>query len=118
MNDKKYEKHVFVCTHKRSPESDRPDCGSCGGDELRGRLVKKINQYGLKGKIRINKSGCLDVCEKGPALVIYPKGYWYLNVNNSQLDQIVEESILNDSCVEEWVATKKDFEAIGKMRLK
>ena len=45
--------------------------------DSRKELVKMINDNGLKGKVRANKSGCLDVCEHGPAVVIYPEGHWY-----------------------------------------
>ena len=47
-----------------------------------------INDSGLKGKVRANKSGCLDVCEQGPAMVIYPSGFWYLGVNKKNIHKI------------------------------
>ncbi|MBL7014426.1 MAG: (2Fe-2S) ferredoxin domain-containing protein [Candidatus Marinimicrobia bacterium] len=118
MNHRKYQKHVFVCTNKRNPESGRQDCASCGGDELRLQLVKLVNKHGLKGKIRINKSGCLDTCEMGPALVIYPSEYWYLNVQNDQIETIFEQSIIRDKVVDEWIATSQEFDEIKRNRLK
>ena len=70
----KFEKHIFICTNERDENSLRKSCGSCGGLDLRKDLVRMINESNLKGKVRANKSGCLDVCEKGPAMVIYPGG--------------------------------------------
>ena len=70
----KFKKHIFICTNDRGEESARKSCGSCGGMDLRKELVKMINDKGLKGRVRANKSGCLDVCEHGPAVVIYPEG--------------------------------------------
>ena len=85
----KFKKHIFICTNDRGEESVRKSCGSCGGMDLRKELVKMINDKGLKGKIRANKSGCLDVCEHGPALVVYPAGHWYLGVEKKDLKRIL-----------------------------
>ena len=92
----KFKKHIFICTNDRGEESVRKSCGSCGGMELRRELVKMINDNRLKGKVRANKSGCLDVCEDGPALVVYPEGYWYLGVEKEDLKKIFHFSILNN----------------------
>ena len=59
------------------------------GMDLRKELVKMINDNGLKGKVRANKSGCLDVCEHGPAVVIYPEGHWYLGVEKKDLKEFL-----------------------------
>ena len=68
--------------------SAKGDCSSVGGKEIRMRFVELINEYQLKGKVRANKSGCLDVCEMGPAIVIYPLGVWYTNFELSDVDEI------------------------------
>ena len=52
----KYNKHIFICINERGENSQRMDCASCGGKEIRLEFVKLINQYGLKGKVRANKS--------------------------------------------------------------
>ncbi|SVC11175.1 uncharacterized protein METZ01_LOCUS264029, partial [marine metagenome] len=68
----KYKKHIFVCINERPPDSPKGCCASGGGSDIRYEFVKLINEHGLKGKVRSNKSGCLDACEVGPAVVIYP----------------------------------------------
>ena len=42
------------------------------------------------GKIRVNKSLCLDRCEEGPICVVYPEGTWYTYVDESDIDEIIE----------------------------
>ena len=98
MNSK-FLKHIFICVNERDKSSPRGDCAQCGGKEIRMEFVKLINQYGLKGKVRANKSGCLDVCEEGPAVVIYPDNIWYTKVEVQDVDEIFETSILNDGIV-------------------
>ena len=95
----KYNKHIFICINERSDCSTKGDCSSVGGKEIRMRFVELINKHALKGKVRANKSGCLDVCEMGPAIVIYPLGVWYTNFKLSDVDEIFEASVLNLSLI-------------------
>ena len=101
----KFEKHIFICTNDRGENSSRKSCGACGGMEIRKEFVKMINEAGLKGKVRANKSGCLDVCEQGPALVVYPSGYWYLDLEKKDLNRIFNESVVGDKLVPELEGT-------------
>ena len=61
----KYNKHIFICTNEREKCSIKGDCVSLGSKEIRMKFVQLINEHGLKGKVRANKSGCLDACEMG-----------------------------------------------------
>ena len=95
-----YKKHVFVCQHKRTVESGKKSCGGSGSAELRSALKSQITSLGLKKEIRINVSGCLGQCAHGPAMVIYPQGTWYGNVQPSDLNDILNQSILDDQIIE------------------
>ena len=112
----KYQKHIFICINERDQNSPKGDCARCGGPEIRMRFVKLINQHGLKGKIRANKSGCLDVCELGAAVVIYPDNIWYTQVQLEDVDEIFEASILNNNVVDRLVATDDTWEKLKRMR--
>ena len=61
--------------------------------------VKKLGLSG-EGKVRINRSGCLDRCELGPVMVVYPQAVWYTFVDNDDIDEIIESHLLNDKVVE------------------
>ena len=69
-----------------------------------------INESDLKGKVRANKSGCLDVCEKGPAVVIYPQGHWYLDVDKSNISRIFKESVIGEKSVAEHIASQEQLD--------
>ena len=71
-----YETHVFCCMNQREPGHPRSCCSDRGGVELREYMKKRAKELGLK-KVRVNQSGCLERCELGAALVIYPEGIWY-----------------------------------------
>ena len=68
--------HVFVCTNKREEGHHRGCCFEKGALDLMTKLKRASREMGLDD-IRVNKSGCLDRCEDGPACVVYPEGVWY-----------------------------------------
>ena len=82
-----YQKHIFICTFG-------PWCGRDGDT---GAIVKKLKQglaqAGLTGKVRINKSGCLNQCGHGPMVVIYPQDRWYAGVTADDMDELVATDI-------------------------
>lgn len=94
-----YKKHVFICQHERGPEAVKRSCGMTG-TEYKNKLKKEITTRGLNKEIRINASGCLGKCKFGPTMVIYPEGTWYGGVQPEDLDEILNESILDNKVIE------------------
>lgn len=101
MSDKPYYRHhVFICMNER--EDGRPCCGFRGAKPAQEHAKRRIKQLNLngQGKVRINKSGCLDRCEEGPVIVIYPQGTWYTYVDSKDIDEIIDEHIVGGKIVE------------------
>ncbi len=46
------------------------------------------------------QAGCLDRCEQGPVVVIYPEGTWYTYLDESDIDEIVEKHLVQGEIVE------------------
>jgi len=61
---------------------------------------KKIHGMGLKGQVRINKAGCLDACQYGPAMVVYPEEVWYNPTSIEDMEEILSEHITHDRVVD------------------
>ena len=80
-----YDLHVLICTHTRETGES---CGAKGSEELLAQLKSWSKTAGLKGKVRVNKSGCLDRCKEGIACVAYPKGEWVVEAKPSDLPAI------------------------------
>ena len=68
--------HVFVCTNRRPDGHARGSCAARGSERLRDYMKARAKELGLQ-RARINTAGCLDRCEVGPCLVVYPEGVWY-----------------------------------------
>lgn len=98
----KYKKHVFICTNQRAA-GERKSCGEAHGMELVKCFKKLLKDKGLSTTMRAQRAGCLDVCEHGPALVIYPEGTFYGNVTVSDVETIVNDHLINDRIVENLV---------------
>ena len=95
-----YKHHVFFCCNQREPGENC--CQNHKADELRDYAKGRVKALGLagKGKVRINKAGCLDRCDEGPVIVVYPEEVWYTYVDKSDIDEIVEEHLKHGRVVE------------------
>ena len=94
----RFRKHVFVCTNQRTTGT-RPSCGEACGLELVAAMKKEIKDAGASGEIRIQRAGCLDACEHGPAMVVYPEGVFYGGVQINDVTEIVKDHLLNGNLV-------------------
>lgn len=95
-----FKHHVFFCTNQR--ESGEACCHARGASELRGYAKSRLKALGLsgKGKVRINSAGCLDRCDEGPVLVVYPEGVWYTYVDKDDIDDIIDNHLVGGKIVE------------------
>lgn len=98
----KFDKHVFICTNQR-PQGERKSCGEAHGLELVKAFKKLVKDHGLNADIRAQRAGCIDACDFGPAMVVYPEGTYYGNVSLSDVDEIFNEHLVNNRPVERLV---------------
>ena len=99
-NELKYQKHLFICNNQRPDGAPRQCCGEADGLALVAAFKKAINDKKLDVPIRAQKTGCLDLCEHGPMVVVYPEGVFYGNVQLSDVQEIVDEHIVNGKPLE------------------
>jgi (2Fe-2S) ferredoxin len=97
-----YKYHVFFCLNQRDPAAGRPSCANCNAQGMQEYAKKRVKQLGLAGdgKVRINKAGCLERCELGPVIVVYPEGTWYTYVDEADIDEIVDSHLVHGQVVE------------------
>lgn len=107
-----FERHVFVCENERDCDHPRGCCKARGGVELRAELKKILKERGLARRMRANGAGCLDQCEMGPVMVVYPEGVWYGGVSPADLAEIVDEHLVGGR-----VVTRLAFERDTEGRL-
>ena len=101
MSDQAYFKHhVFFCLNER--KSGEACCAQqsaqAGFDHCKSRV--KAEKLAGPGGVRVNKAGCLDRCEEGPVLVVYPEGTWYTYVDEQDIDEIVDVHLVGGKVVD------------------
>jgi (2Fe-2S) ferredoxin len=95
-----FQRHVFVCTNVRPAGHPKGCCAGKGSEAVRDALKEQVAKRGLKGSVRANAAGCLDACEHGVSIVVYPENVWYGGVTLQDVDEIVEEHLVNGRPVE------------------
>ncbi len=95
-----FQRHIFFCLNERA--SGEACCAQHQAQQAFERCKAQVKALGLAGpgKVRVNKSGCLDRCAAGPVAVVYPEGVWYTYVDGSDIDEIVESHLKNGQVVE------------------
>jgi (2Fe-2S) ferredoxin len=95
-----FERHVFVCGNQRPEGHPRGCCDPTGAEALHKCFKAAIADRGLQRRVRANRSGCLDQCEHGPTVVVYPDAVWYGGVTAADVDEIVDRHLVGGEPVE------------------
>jgi (2Fe-2S) ferredoxin len=95
-----FDHHIFICCNQRPPDHPRGCCDPQAGDALQKAFKQALAERGMNRRIRANKSGCLDQCEHGPTVVVYPGAIWYGGVTAADVAEIVESHLLGGRPVE------------------
>uniref|UniRef100_A0A7V3E7M9 (2Fe-2S) ferredoxin domain-containing protein n=1 Tax=Ignavibacterium album TaxID=591197 RepID=A0A7V3E7M9_9BACT len=106
---KRFEKHIFICENQRPAGHPRGCCKDKGGSEVKELFKKRLKELGLNSLVRANTSGCLDACEFGVTVVVYPEQIWYGGVKTEDVEEIIQNHILNDKPVERLLINDKRF---------
>jgi (2Fe-2S) ferredoxin len=87
-----FQAHLFVCCNRRADDHPRGSCAARGSEKLRDYMKARAKELGLPS-VRVNTAMCLDRCEQGPCLVIYPEGVWYRVSSPAEIDSILEQHV-------------------------
>ena len=102
-----YRKHVFCCVNERPPGHERGCCKDKGAIRLRSYMKVRAKELALDD-VRINQSGCLDRCELGPTMVIYPEGVWYRCETTEDIDEVLKVHLVEGGRVERLMLQPED----------
>jgi len=97
----KFTSHIFVCCNQRDAAHPRGCCNPDGSAALRNAFKQEVKTRKLGPLVRANQAGCLEQCELGPTVVIYPQEIWYGGVQPEDVPRIVEETVIGGRVIEE-----------------
>jgi (2Fe-2S) ferredoxin len=95
--------HLFICCNTREPGHRRGCCDPDKSEALRNAFKVEVKKRNLGPLVRANSAGCLEQCEHGPTVVIYPAGIWYGNVQASDVPRILDETVIGGRILEDLV---------------
>jgi len=102
-----YQRHVFCCVNERPAGHKRGCCKEKDAVRLRNYLKARVRELGLAG-VRVNAAGCLDRCELGPTMVIYPEGVWYSCRTPEDVDEILRVHLVDGGRVARLMLQPED----------
>jgi len=106
-----YQHHLFFCTNQRPEGHPRGSCARGGAIALRTYAKEKAKELGLtidQARVRVNGAACLDRCELGPTLVVYPDQTWYRYETEADIDEILETHVKGGGRVERLLLKYED----------
>jgi (2Fe-2S) ferredoxin len=106
---KRFEKHIFICENKRPEGHPRGCCAEKGSSEIKELFKKRIKDLGLNTNVRANSAGCLDACEHGVTVLVYPEQIWYGKVTITDVEEIIQEHIIKNIPVVRLKITDEKF---------
>ena len=99
----KFQRHLFTCINLREGDDPRGSCAKACAGEVATALKKGVHARGLKRVVRANKAYCLDQCEHGPVVVVYPEEVWYGRVQPEDVEEILDRHVVGGEVVERLV---------------
>ena len=80
--------HLLVCASFRGTEA-KGKCIKKDSMQLISYLETEVSDRGMNAMV--SSTGCLNLCEEGPVMVVYPQGYWYAGITSTDdLDEILD----------------------------
>lgn len=96
-----FECHLFVCCNQRDANHPRGCCDPTGQEALKDKFKTELKKRKLGPLFRVNSAGCLDQCESGPVVVLYPQAIWYGGVTPDDVERILDETVIGGRVIEE-----------------
>jgi len=81
--------HIFVCASFRLKGDTQCACHRKGSTALLQYLENELSDRDMQD-VMVSCTGCLNRCESGPLMVVYPEGHWYGGVTEEKIDEVLD----------------------------
>ena len=86
------------------------------------KFGESLKKFGLENEVKVIKTGCFGLCQKGPIVAVYPDKVFYCHVKPEDVEEIVSEHLYKGRVVtrlelsEEDMVTKEKILDIDKIK--
>jgi (2Fe-2S) ferredoxin len=82
--------HLLICSSSRVAGEPKGGCQGRGAADLVAYLQEEVTKRGLTD-VLVTNTGCLQACDHGPLLVVYPAGQWYGPIDSeAKVDAVLD----------------------------
>lgn len=80
-------------------------CSAYGTNRVKAALEEELAAQGMANEVEVTLSGCHGFCEKGPIMVIYPKGIFYPQMKEESIHEVVNKTIKHGEVINRFLYT-------------
>jgi (2Fe-2S) ferredoxin len=92
--------HIFVCASFRGLEA-KGKCIKKDSMQLIAYMQEELADRGLN--VMVSSTGCLNLCEEGPVVIVYPQGIWYRDVSSEDAVDEILDALENGKSAEKYL---------------
>ncbi len=76
-------------------------CTAGDSEVLISALNEKLAEAGLADQVKVVKTGCFGLCQKGPIVAVYPDRIYYTHVKPEDAERIVNDHVVGGHVIKE-----------------
>ncbi|MFG0250191.1 MAG: ferredoxin [Phycisphaeraceae bacterium JB051] len=80
--------HIMICNSYRTQGEPKGVCNKKGAADLPQYIENEVIDRELDAMV--STTSCFKRCDKGPLMVVYPNGWWYPQVDEDKIDEILD----------------------------
>jgi len=82
--------HILVCASFRASGEAQGICHKKGANSFLPYIASELEDRDMDD-VLVSSTGCLNICEEGPVMIVYPQGHWYKGVTSEDaIDEILD----------------------------
>jgi (2Fe-2S) ferredoxin len=94
--------HILVCGSFRTAGEPQGFCHKKGSNGFVAYLENELADRGLND-VMVSMTTCLKVCDRGPALVVYPENWWFGKIDGEEAIDAILDGLEAGKPAEDWL---------------
>ncbi len=90
-------------------------CSASNSAQIVENFEEALKKYGLENEVKVVKTGCFGLCQKGPIVAVYPDKIFYSHVKPEDAERIVAEHIYKGRVVKDLELSDEDLKTGEKI---